>query len=117
MSKTTTPERHEFEWDRAAGLSNKGICTCGEHEDDPAHDPAVKVTHVAIGQGIYYNATSEEAAKAGFRRQGGRLSKSWTMVHFPEGVTYLGTNNMGALSWRYDTDPHVEPVLTEHKGR
>lgn len=109
-----TPDiRHDFVWGKADGLSMHGICKCGEGEDAPVHDPEVKVTHVAIGQGHFYNTTSEAKAKAGFRREGGRLTGRWTMAHFPEGVTYLGVNGMGVLRWRVDVEG-TAPEFTDH---
>jgi hypothetical protein len=106
-------ERHDL-YDLDFAADGSVVCGCGKSEHDPVHDPAVKVTHVVIGQGYFWNATSEEEALTGWRRIGGRDRHGYSVLEFPEGVTYLGVNGTGSVQWRYDTTPHIEPYVTEH---
>ena len=111
--QNTTPEaRHKFVWADSIGLSEDGICECGQGEHAPVHDPETKVTHVVIGLGYYGNGTSEASAKAAFRKAGGRLSGRHSVIEFPDGVVYLGVTNMGVVRWRVDVEG-AGPVVSE----
>lgn len=125
MGQHKDPERHDFVEEGATySLTEGSKCgRCQQHEDDKVHDPATKARHVIVGSGsgyggVYGIGTTLEQAKQQFRREGGRLGKYHRTFEFPDGVTFLGITGLGTVRWRYDTDPHVEPVIVDvHKGK
>lgn len=61
---------------------------------------------LVIGQNRYGHADDLAAAKATFRRQGGRLSDGYTIVEFGDGIEYAGVDQLGRVHWR----GHGEPI-------
>lgn len=112
MGDATTTERHDFVEEGATySLTEGSKCgQCQQHEDDPVHDPAVKVTHVLIGQYVYGNGSSLEQAKAAFRQQGGRLTKPYVVLEYGEDSTHLGVSGMGGYRFRGPGRPKVTEV-------
>lgn len=67
---------------------------------------------VVIGNHYWGSGETLAAAKAEFRRQGGKLSNGYAEVVFGDGSEFQGVDQMGRVSW---TGPH--PTVTQHKPR
>lgn len=64
---------------------------------------------VVVGGGGYWGSGPDlAAAKARFRREGGRLSSGYTVLKFYEGTTFEGVDTMGRVYWHGDEPETIE---------
>lgn len=65
--------------------------------------------HVVIGQN-YWGANEDlDAAKARFRREGGRLGNGYAILTFDDDTEFLGVDNVGR--YMYKGNPPTEKVV------
>lgn len=83
-------------------------------EQPPGEWVDAKPTEVVVAGGGYWGKGADEAAaKAEFRRQGGRLGEGYVVLTFGPGSYFVGINAMG---WRYLGEPPAHRTV-EPRGK
>lgn len=81
------------------------------HETDPK---MVGVT-VVVGAGYYGVSNTVEAAKANFRKFGGRLKHGYIVFEFDDQTEFTGIDDFGRVHYKSTTgEPPNRPKVTEH---
>jgi hypothetical protein len=77
------------------------------------------VRFTVIGQFVFGNGRDLAEAKRNFQRQGGALTRGYTALEWPDGLTYVGVDGMGRVTWTWDdgADETLQPVVTTVKPR
>lgn len=57
-------------------------------------------TTVLIGQMRWGSGVDLDAAKRRFKREGGQLTRGYTVLTFDDETEFLGVDQMGRYSWR-----------------
>lgn len=68
-------------------------------------------TYVVMGQNYWGSGSDLDAAKARFRREGGRLTSGYLLLTFDDETEFLGVDTAGRYSWNGNrpTEQVVQP--------
>lgn len=70
------------------------------------------MSYVVMGNHYWGKGDTLDAAKARFRREGGRLSNGYLVIEFGEGSEFVGVDQLGRYHWKGN-----EPATTYVKPR
>lgn len=71
------------------------------------------MTVLVLGQWCWGHANDLAAAKKNFQRQGGVLSRGYSVLDFGADLEFAGVDDLGRVFWTGDGEPSV----TEHRRR
>lgn len=70
----------------------------------------ITLSYLVIGQNAWGHAESLAAAKRNFKRNGGNLSRRYTIAEFAAPLDFQGVDELGRAHWVGEGEPAVSEI-------